>query len=73
MRVDQWALSNSRSQQPFNTMCKRLVYSINSNRQEATILMVNRDFITDHCHEIKDAMVKADKGAFLPVRERDLF
>merc|ERR1712082_37281 len=25
VRVDQWALSNSRSQQPFNAMCKRLI------------------------------------------------
>ena len=54
-------------------MYNRLVYSINANRQAATILMANGDFIADHCLEIKDAMAKADKGAFLPVRERDLF
>ena len=54
-------------------MCKRLIYSINANCQTATILMANKDFIMGHRLEIKDAMAKADKGAFLPVRERDLF
>ena len=31
------------------------------------------DFIVEHRLEIKDAMANADKGAFLPIRERDLF
>ena len=48
VQVDQWAQSNSRSQQPFNAMCKRLIYSINANRQAATIFMANGDFIADH-------------------------
>ena len=41
--------------------------------QAAIILMANRDFIADHCLEIKDATTTAAKGAFLPIRERDLF
>ena len=54
-------------------MCKRLVYSINANRQAATILMANGDFITDHRLDIKQATATAAQGAFLPIRERDLF
>ncbi len=73
VRVDQWALSNSRSQQPFNAMCKRLIYSINANHQASTILMANGDFIADHHLEIEQATATAAQGAFLPVRERDLF
>ena len=41
VQVDQWALSNYRSQQPFNAMCKRLIYWINANYQASTILMAN--------------------------------
>ena len=73
VRVNQGALSNSRSQQPFNAMCKRLIYSININDQAATILMPNGDFIVDHHLDIKQATATAAQGAFLPVRERDLF
>ena len=54
-------------------MCKRLICSINANRRAATILMAKGDFIADHHVRIKKAIAKADKGAFLPVRERDLF
>ena len=54
-------------------MCKRLIYLINANRQAATILMANGDFIADHCVEIKDAITNAAQGAFLPIREIDLF
>merc|ERR1711873_14849 len=35
--------------------------------------MAIEDFIADYCLRIKNAMAKADKGAFLPVRERNLF
>ena len=35
--------------------------------------MANGDLIADHHLEIKDATANAAKGAFLPVRERDLF
>ena len=73
VRMDQWALSHSWSQQPFSAMCKRLICSINANRQAATILMANGDFIADHHLEIKDATANAAKEAFLPVRKRDLF
>ena len=73
VRVDQWVISNNRSQQPFNAMCKRLIYSINANPQASTILMANRDFIADHHLEIKQATATATQGAFLPVREKDLF
>ena len=54
-------------------MCKRLIYSINANLQAATILMASRDFIADHRLDIKQATTTAAQGAFLPVRERDLF
>ena len=35
--------------------------------------MANGDFIADHCLDIKQATARAAQGAFLPVRERDLF
>ena len=35
--------------------------------------MANRDFIVDHRLEIEQATTTAAQGAFLPVRERDLF
>ena len=54
-------------------MCKRLIFSINANRQASTILMANGDFIADHCLEIEQATATGAKKAFLPVRERDLF
>ena len=54
-------------------MCKRLICSIKANHQAATILMANGNFIADHHLRIKNTMAKADKGAFLPIRERDLF
>ena len=71
--VNKWALTKSQLQQPFNAMCKRLIYSINANRQVSTILMANGDFIADHHLYIKQATTTAAQGAFLPVRERDLF
>ncbi len=71
--VNQWALTKSQSQQPFNAMCKRLIYSINANHQASTILMANADFVADHRLEIDQATITASQGAFLPVRERDLF
>ena len=54
-------------------MCKRLIYLINANRQASTILMANMDFMADHHLEIDQATTTAAQGAFLPVRERDLF
>ena len=71
--LDQRALPNLRSQQPFTAMGQRLIYSIRANCQAATILMTNGDFIADHCLEIKQATTTAAQGAFLPIRERDLF
>merc|ERR1712101_27740 len=73
VHVDQWALTKSKSQQPFNAMCKRLIYSINANRQASTILMANADFMVDHCLKIDQATITAVQGAFLPIRERDFF
>ena len=35
--------------------------------------MANRDFIADHHLDIKQATTAAAQGAFLPIRERDLF
>ena len=63
---DQWALSNSRSQQPFNAMCKRLIYSINANRQAATILMAKGDFIKDYYLDIKQANPQQLREPFSP-------
>ena len=60
-------------QQPFNDLCRRLIYSINTNRQVSTILMANADFMADHHLKIDLATATAAQGAFLPVRERDLF
>ena len=54
-------------------MCKRLIFSINANRQASTILMANADFMADHHLEIYQATASATPEAFLPVRERDLF
>ena len=73
VRMNQWALSHSWSQQPFSAMCKRLICSINANLQAATILIVNGDFIMDHRLDIKKATTTAAQGAFLPIRERYLF
>ena len=70
---DHWALTKSQSQQPYNTMCKRLIYSINANHQASTILMANADLMADPCLEIDQATTTAAQGAFLPVRERNLF
>ena len=73
VHVNQWALTKSQSQQPFNVMCKRLIYSINANNKASTILMANADFMVDHRPEIDQATTTAAQGAFLPIRERDLF
>ena len=54
-------------------MCKRLIYSINANRQASTILMANADFMVDHRLEIDQATDRAPQEAFLPVRKRDLY
>ena len=71
--VNQWAQSNARSQQPFNAMCKRLIYSITANHQASTILMANGDFIMDHHLEIKQATTTAAQGTFIPVGRNDMF
>ena len=73
VRVDQWAISNTRSQQPFNAMCKRLIYLINANHQASTILMANGDFITDHRVEIKDALPMQLKEPFSPSGRETFF
>ena len=43
------------------------------SRQASTILMANADYMADHCHKLDQALATAAQGAFLPVRERDLF
>ena len=70
---DQWALGRSQLQQPFNDLRRRLIYSLNANHQASTILMANPDFMVDHHLDIDLATATAAQGAFLPVRERDLF
>ena len=35
--------------------------------------MVNTDQVVDHCHKIDQALTNAAQGAFLPVKERDLY
>ena len=73
IRINQWALGRSQSQQPFNDLRSRLIYSIDSSRQVSTILMANGDQVADHHHKIDHALTNAAQGVFLPVRERDLF
>ena len=70
VHVEEWALTKSQSQQPFYAMCKRLIYSINTNPQASTILMANVDFIVNHRLEIDQATTTAAKGAFLLLAER---
>ena len=70
VRVDQFALGRSHSQQPFNDPRRRLIFSI---RQESTILMANGDQVADHCLTIDQALIRANKEAFLPVNKRDPF
>ena len=35
--------------------------------------MGNADLVADHCLTLDQALTQADKGAFLPIRKRDLF
>ena len=35
--------------------------------------MANRDQVADHCYKIDQALTNPAQGAFLPVRERDLY
>ena len=37
IRFDQWALGRSQSQQPFNDLSRRLIYSLNASHQASTI------------------------------------
>ena len=35
--------------------------------------MANADYMADHHHKIDQALTNAAQGAFLPVRERDMY
>ena len=50
-----------------------MIYSLNASRQASTILLANTDQVADHCYKIDLALTNIAQGAFLPVRERDLF
>ena len=73
IRFDQWALGRSQSQQPFNDLHRWLISLLSMSWQVSTILMANGDQVAAHCHTIDQALANAAQGAFLPVRERDLF
>ena len=73
IRFDQWALGRSQSQKPFNNLCRWLISSFSASRQASTILMANRDQVAYHCHTIDQALANTAQGAFLPVKERDLY
>ena len=69
----QWALGRTQSQQLFNNLKRRLISSLASSQQASTLLFANRDQIGRHCLTIEQALANKAKGAFLPVRERDLY
>ena len=73
IRLDQWALGRTQSQQPFNNLKWRLISSISLSRQASTVLMANADYLAGHHHQIEKAMADTAPLAFLPVKERDLF
>ena len=50
-----------------------MIYSLNASCKVSTILMANGDLVADHHLTIDQALTHANKGAFLPFRERDLF
>ena len=41
--VDQFGLTRSHSQQPFNNLKRRFIYSVYASHQVATLLMANGD------------------------------
>ena len=65
MRIDQFALGWSHSHQLLNNL-RRLIFSINTSRQVSTILMAKCDQIADHHLTIDQAIIHANKEAFLP-------
>ena len=50
-----------------------MIYSLNASCQASTILLANADQVAEHRHKIDLALTNIAQGAFLPVRERDLF
>ena len=71
--IEQWALRRLMLQKPFNDLRRRLIYSLNPSCQASTILMDNADQVADYCHKFDQALTNKAQGAFLPIRERDLF
>ena len=71
--MNQFAMGQSYSQQPFNNLRRRFIYSINASTQASIILMANGDQVADHCFIIDQALVHANQEAFLPVKMRDLY
>ena len=67
VRVDQFALGWSHSQQPFNGQRRWFIYSINTSRQVSTILMANGDQVADQRLTIDQAFIHNHKeGPILP-------
>ena len=64
VRVDQFGLTRSNSQQSFNDLKRRLIYSIYASHQAATLLMANGDQVAGHCHTINQALKHATSDAF---------
>ena len=52
VKVDQFCLVRSHSQQPFNNLKRRLIESICASRQAATLLMANGGKVAGHRHTI---------------------
>ena len=71
--LDQWTLERSQAAQPFNIFKKQLISSIRAQMKSQIVMIVNLDNLVGHRHQIQDAMADAAKGAFCPIRERDLF
>ena len=73
MDLDHWALYKKIRQDSYDALHRKLIYSIRTNTQVATILMANGDAISNHCLSIKQATATTAHGAFTPVRVRDMF
>ena len=60
VRLDQFSLKRSHSQQPFNDLKRRLIYSIYASDQVATLLMANGDQVAGHHLTINQALQHAN-------------
>ena len=73
MIVDQFGLTRSHSQQPFNNLKRRLIYSIYTSCHAATSLMANSDQVEGHHLTIEKALKQTNCEAFFPIRKWDIY